>query len=130
MPHVPLKVLRGQQDEEDVQDQLYERFQAPPGTTTEDDNNDRDDNEGSDISDDSGEARERYLGEYTSSLDSGNIDPNNVNNTPEFNTTGSFNYEEANVQVVAQMHDGPNSDVTSYDYLSNDDKVPLLPNEH
>ena len=34
MPHVPLKVLRGQQDEEDIQDQYYKRFQAP-GTTTE-----------------------------------------------------------------------------------------------
>ena len=35
MPHILLKVLRGQQDEEDLQDQLFERFQAPPGTSTE-----------------------------------------------------------------------------------------------
>ena len=35
MPHVPLKVLRGEQDKEDIQDQYYERFQAPPGTSTE-----------------------------------------------------------------------------------------------
>ena len=38
MPHVPLKVLRGQQDEEDIQDQYYERFQAP-GTSTEEEAN-------------------------------------------------------------------------------------------
>ena len=35
MPHVPLKVLRGQRDEEDIQDQYYDKFQAPPGTSTE-----------------------------------------------------------------------------------------------
>ena len=39
MPHVSLKVLRGEQDEEDVQDKYFERFKPPPTTTDEDDDN-------------------------------------------------------------------------------------------
>ena len=39
MPHVPLKVRRGEEDKEDPQDKLFERFQAP-ATTTEDDDDD------------------------------------------------------------------------------------------
>ena len=35
MPHVPLKVLRGEDDKEDVRDRYHERFQAPDTTTEE-----------------------------------------------------------------------------------------------
>ena len=41
MPHVPLKVLRGEEDQEDPQDKLFERFQAPTTTTEDDDDDDR-----------------------------------------------------------------------------------------
>ena len=83
MPHVPLKVLRGQQDEEDIQDQYYERFQAP-GTTTEDDNNDKDDDDDSlrsglskedgttDMGEDSDQSMDRYLGWHTDSVNGAN----------------------------------------------------------
>ena len=35
LPRTPLKVLRGEKDEEDIRDKYHERFQAP-GTSTED----------------------------------------------------------------------------------------------
>ena len=148
MPHVPLKVLRGQQDEEDIRDQYYERFQAPGTTTEEEAERPADDDSVAshlshdDITTDKGEVSEegmeRYLGRHTSAMHDANpvgndfgenqIDINE--NAPQYDTTGSVNLEAADVQVVAQMHHVPNTDLTSNDSLSNDDSAPLLPNEH
>ena len=150
MPHVPLKVLRGQQDEEDVQDQYYERFQAPPGTTSEEEVERAADDSGTslsshegittDVGDVSDEGMERYLGRHTGPMHSvnqvGDDFGENLNfqneNAPEYDTTGSINQEAADVQVVAQMHHPPNTDVTSDNSKdqSNDDKAPLLSNVH
>ena len=152
MPHVPLKVLRGQQDEEDIQDQYYERFQAPPGTSTEeeaeraaaDDSTSHSSHEDitTDVGEVSEEGMERYLGRHPGAMhgvnqvddDFGEIQNDQNENAPQYDTTGSVNLEAADVQVVAQMHHVPSTDVTSNDSvdlnLSNDDRAPLLPNEH
>ena len=147
MPHVPLKVLRGQQDEEDIQDQYYERFQAP-GTTTEDDNNDKDDDDDSlrsglskedgttDMGEDSYESMDRYLGWHTDSVNGANPfgndsnawgenTPNSLRNILEYNTVESVNNEGTHVQVVTGVHGLTNTDVAS-----NDETAPLLNNEH
>ena len=107
MPHVPLKVRRGQQDEEDIQDQYYDRFQAP-GISTE-------------------EEAERAAADN----DSRTSHSSHEDITTDVDTTGSINQGAAGVQVVAQVHRLPSTDVTSNDSveLSNDDRAPLLPNE-
>ena len=144
MPHVPLKVLRGQQDEEDIQDQHYERFQAPPGTSTEEEaeraaaNDSRTSHSSheditTDVGEVSEEGMERYLGRHTGAMHGANQVDNDFGqneNVPQYDTTGSINQEAADLQVVAQMHHVPNTDVTSSDSLSNDDRAPLLPKEH
>ena len=150
MPHVPLKVLRGQQDEEDIQDQYHERFQAP-GTTTEDDKNDKDDDNSrsslsneditTDMGEDSDQSMERYLGLHTDSVNGANPFGNDfneggqnsrddLNNTLEYGTMENVSNER--VQVFAGIHHLPNTDVTSNDSvdLSNDETAPLLPNVH
>ena len=135
MPHVPLKVLRGQQDEEDVQDQLYERFQAP-GTTTEEDNNGKDDDDSlrSSLCEDSEESIKGYPGWHTDSVNSANPfdddsnegDQNVQNNTLDYDEQESVDNAATNVQVEAAVHGSPNANVTSNDSLSNDDTTPLL----
>ena len=206
MPHVPLKVLRGQQDEED---QYYERFQAPPGTSTEEEAERAADNDSgtshssdedttTDVGEVSEEGMARYLGRHPGAMhganqvddDFGEIQNDQNENAPQYDTTESVNLEAADVQVVAQMHHLPSTsrfdsvdlsnganqadddfgeiqndqnenapqydttgrvnleaadvqavaqihrlastDVTSNDSvdLSNDDRAPLLPNEH
>ena len=139
LPHVPLKVLRGEQDQEDIQDTYYERFQAP-GTTTEDAEDDEDTDDDSRISNDdvatdigevSEEGVERYLGKHTDSFDTvmqlnnENQDHQNKNtqDNPEYDTTGSIYHETAEVEAVAQVHHLPDSYVTS-----NDDTENLLTN--
>ena len=150
MPHVPLKVLRGQQDEEDIQDQHYERFQAP-GTSTEEEAERAADNDSrtsdssheditTDVGEDGEEGMERYLGRHPGAMhgvnqvddDFGEIQNNQNENTPQYDTTGSVNLEAADVQAVAQIHRLPSTDVTSNDSLDllNDDREPLLPNEY
>ena len=140
LPHVPLKVLRGEQDGEDVRDKYHERFQAP-GTTTEDAEDDSDTDDESKTSNDDmatiGEAGEegmaRYLGGRASSVDSviqldneiQNHQNKNTQGNPEYDTTGSINTEAADMQAVAQVHHLPDSDVTS-----NDDTARLLTNMH
>ena len=64
--------------------------------------------------------------------DFGEIQKYENENAPQYDKTGSVNLEAADVQVVAQMHHLPSADVTSNDSvdLSNDDRAPLLPNEH
>ena len=145
LPRTPLKDLRGEQDEEDLQEQYYNRFQAP-GTTTEDAEDDRDIDDESrrsslshegiptDIGEASEEGGARYLG---SSLDTENNPPNapeyqpkyqpqippNAPNVQEHDTTGSINLEAEDVQVVAHVHHLPDSDEVSYD-----DTAPLLNN--
>ena len=140
MPHVPLKVLRGEQEQEDVRDQHYERFKAP-GTTTEDAEDDKDTDDDPRTSNDDmatiGEAdeggRERYLGGATGSIDSviqfdneiQNHQNQNTQENPDYDTTGSVNHESDEVRAAAQVHHLPDSDVTS-----NDDAAPLLTNMH
>ena len=150
MPHVPLKVLRGQQDEEDIWDKYHERFQAPGTTAEEEAERATDDESGTshssheDTPTDEGEVSEegmaRYLGRHTGAMHGANQVGNDLGenqdfqneNTLQYDTTGSINQEAADVNVVAQVHRLPSTDVTSNDSvdLSNDDKAPLLPNEH
>ena len=138
MPHVPLKVLRGQQDEEDLQDQLYERFVPPTTTTaTEDDNNDDNDNDDNsvrsrssfdDIGNVSDDGMKRYLGEHTDSLHStsqsntaswesvGDFHSNKRKSTG-YQTTGSVSHEAIELQAFADVHQPPNTD-TDTDNIS------------
>ena len=134
MPHVPLKVLRGDQEQEDVQDQHFERFQAP-GTTTEDTEDDKDTDDDcrtsndqvADLGETSEEGRERYLSEPTGSIDNvvqfDNDIPNHQNNNrnSEYNTIGSVNDGTSVVAAVAQVH--------QHD-TENNDTAPLLANMH
>ena len=129
MQHVPLKVLRGQQDEEDIHDQYHERFRAP-GTATEDDNNDKDVDDDSlrsrlsnedgttDMDKDSDGSIERYLGRHTDSANGAN----------PFGNDSNEGYQ--NVQVVARVHGLISTNVTSNNSLSNDETTPLLNKEH
>ena len=141
LPYTPLKVLRAEPIEEDIQDRYHERFQAP-GTSTEEAEADRDENDDSrrsslshegvtsDIGGVSEEGMERYLG---GSVDTVNDPPNAPEyppNVPEYNTTGSVNVEAADAHVAAQVHRLPDSDATQNDSLSNDDAAPLLANIH
>ena len=138
MPHVPLKVLRGQQDEEDIQDQLYERFQAPPGTTTEEeaeraaaDNESRTSHSShEDITSGVGEVSEEGTGKSGSGLDRsvGSIhsirqsdnasdegaedvhsDHIDLNNTG-YQTTGSVSHEAIELQAFADVHQRPDTE--------------------
>ena len=66
---------------------------------------------------------------HTSSIESENNEPcenqnypNNRDNTPEYDTTGSINHEARDVQVVTQV---PHSDE-----MSHDDAAPLLGNKN
>ena len=84
LPRTPLKVLRGEQDQEDIRDIYHERFQSP-GTTTEDPDDHRDIEDESrrsslsrdyvttDIGEVSDEGRARYLSDIDSDGD-GDID--------------------------------------------------------
>ena len=143
LPRTPLKVLRGEPIQEDIQDLYHERFQAP-GTSTEEAEADRDENEDATTHMDEADEEDmaRYLGGHTDSVDTVNDPPNTPDyppnatkyapNTPEdttnaqeHDTNGSINLEAADVQVAAQVHQLPDSDVTS-----NDDTTPLLGNMH
>ena len=145
MPHVLLKVLRGQKDEED------QNYTVPAGTSTEEEQERAaaDDSTTSHLSDEdittdvgevSEDGMERYLGRHTGVMhganqvdnDFGKIQNDQNENAQQYDTTGSVNVEATDVQVVAQMHHLPSTDVTSNDSvdLSNDDRAPLLPNEH
>ena len=119
MPHVPLKVLRGQQNEEDVQDQYHERFQAP-GTSTEEE---AEKAAHEHVPTDKGEASDRYMGAYTGSIDSMNQSDNASDEGTEdvhsdhidLNTTGyetmeSFSCEAIELQTFAQVHQPPNTE--------------------
>ena len=137
MPHVPLKVLRGQQDEEDIQDQYYQRFQAPPGTSTEEEAeraaaaNDSTTSHSSDEDNttDVGEVSEEGTGRSGSGLDRlvGSIhsirqsdnasdegsedvhsDHIDLSNTG-YQTTGSVSHEAIELQAFAAVHQRPNT---------------------
>ena len=66
LPRNPLKVLRGEQDEEDLQDKYYERFVQPTTTTTATE----DENITTDIGEVSEDGMGRYLGGHASSIGS------------------------------------------------------------
>ena len=113
MPHVPLKVLRGQQDEEDIQDQYYERFQAP-GTSTEEEANAlrRSSSSHWDSTTDIGNVSESVgsihsisesdnaSGEGSEDVHSDHIDLNNTG----YQTTGSVSHEAIELQAFADVH--------------------------
>ena len=113
LPHTPLKVQRGEKDEEDIRDKYRERFQAP-GTSTEDAEDYRDiddefrrsslshDYVRTDIGEVSDEGVERYLGRDTSSIESIGNDShknqdnaNNVHNALKHDPNGSVYLESA-----------------------------------
>ena len=142
MPHVPLKVLRGEEDKEDVQDKYFDKFQAP-GTSTEDAEDIDDDSRTSSLSCDNviiGEAGEegmaRHMGECTGSVESvtwpgfQNYQSEKTQENPECNTTESANDETVYAEVVAQVHRVPSRNETKTDSLLNDDTAPLLTNVH
>ena len=119
MPHVPLKVLRDQQDQEDIQDQYHERFQAP-GTTTEEE---AEKAAHAHVTADKVEASDRYMGAYTGSIDSMNQSDNASDEGTEdvhsdhidLNTTGyqtmeSFSCKAIELQTFAQVCQPPNTD--------------------
>ena len=93
LPKTPLKVSRGEQEQEDIRDQYHQRFQAP-GTTTEDAEDGKDIDDESrrsslshdDVTTDIGEVSEeggaRYLGRATGSIESANNDPHEIQNYP------------------------------------------------
>ena len=141
MPHVPLKVLRGQQDEED------QNYTVPPGTSTEeeaeraaaDDSTSHSSHEDitTDVGEVSEEGMERYPGRHTGAMHGANqvddhfgeIQIYQNESTSEYDTTGSVNHQASQVQVAAQVHHMPNRDESEDDSLSNDDRAPLLPKE-
>ena len=120
MPHVPLKVLRGQQDEEDIQDQYYERFQAPPGTSTEEEANAlrRSSSSHWDSTTDIGNVSESVgsihsIRQSDNASDEGSEDVRSdhidLNNTG-YQTTGSVSHEAIELQAFADIHRPPNTD--------------------
>ena len=127
MPHVPLKVLRGQQDEEDIQDKYYERFQAPPGTSTEEEEANAWRGSSSshwDSTTDIGNVSESLgsihsISESNNASDEGSEDvPSDhvdlgLNNTG-YQTTGSVSHEAIELQAFADVHQLPyiDSDTT------------------
>ena len=144
MPHVPLKVLRGEKNEDDFQDHHYERFQAPGTATEEEEEKVTDYDSRSSVSEEdattdmgelSDEGMGRYLGRHTGPMygvnqvddDFSKIQNYLNENAPQYDTTGSINQEAAD---VIQMHHLPNRDVTSNDSLSNEHRAPLLNDEH
>ena len=118
MPHVPLKVLRGQQDEEDIQDQYYERFQAPGTTTEEEVNALRSSFSHGDSTTDIGNVSESVgsihsISESDNASDEGSEDvPSNhidLSNTG-YQTTGSVSHEAIELQVFTQVHLPPDTE--------------------
>ena len=148
LPRTPLKVLRGDQDEEDLQDKYYKRFVQPSTTTTA--------TEDGNITTDIGEVSEdsvgRYMGRHTSSIGSisqangileevgGGVHPNYKINTGN-QTVSSNSHEAIEMQVLKQVQlphqsgdiddDGPlTDDTTSYvsNALSTDDAASYVSN--
>ena len=122
LPRTPLKVLRGEKDEEDIMDKYYERFKAPTSTSEDDDNSDGYSTRSSLPRDDTGEVSDegmaRYLG---SSLESINpIDDvrdkrvkKHQRNNRDDQTTSSISHEAIEMQVLAQVHHPPDTDTNS-----------------
>ena len=119
MPHVPLKVLRGEQDKEDIQDQYYERFQAPPGTSTEEEANAlrRSSSSHWDSTTDIGNASES-VGSIHSISESDNASDERAEDVPSdhidlsntgYQTTGSVSHEAIELQGFSQVHQPPNT---------------------
>ena len=143
LPHVPLKVLRGEKDQEDVWDRYHERFQDP-GSTTEDAEDDKvtdDDSRrrslsSNDVSTDIGEVSEegraRYLGGNTSSIGSinqadGTLDEwaevvhNDQRNNTGDQITNSMISEAIEMQVFKQVQIPPDTgDIDDDGPLTND----------
>ena len=119
MPHVPLKVLRGQQDEEDIQDKYHERFQAP-GTSTEEEANASMGSSSShgDSTTDIGNVSES-VGSIHSISESDNASDERAEDVPSdhidlsntgYQTTGSVSHEAIELQAFADVHQLPNTE--------------------
>ena len=138
MPHVPLKVLRGEEDQEDPKDKLFERFQAPTTTTaTEDEDNESrrssllHDHVTTDIGEGSDEGMERYLGRHSGSIDSMNQSDNvsqeearNIDNTG-YQATGSVSHEAIELQAIVQVHQPPKTGYDSSDVSGESNSIEL-----
>ena len=133
MPHVPLKVLRGEQDKEDIQDQYYERFQAPPGTSTEEEANAlrRSSSSHWDSTTDIGNVSESVgsilsISESNNASDEGSEDvPSDhidLNNTG-YQTTGSVSHEAIELQAFADIHRPPNTESDTTNNTDNADNT-------
>ena len=127
LPRTPLKVLRGEKDEEDIRDKYHERFYAP-GTSTEDAEDCRDIDDESrrsslsrdyimtDIDEVSEEGDARYLGRDTSSIESidndshkNQGDPNNVHNALKHDPNGSVHLQSVDSDNKNDKDDDSNS---------------------
>ena len=120
MPHVPLKVLRGQQDEEDVQDQYYERFQAPLGTSREEEANAlrRSSSSHGYSTTDIGNVSESVgsihsISDYDNASDKGAKDVHSDHidlSNSGYQSTGSVSHEAIELKAFSDVHQPPNTD--------------------
>ena len=120
LPHEPLKVLRGEPDEEDEQDRLFARFQAPPGTTTEEENENIDsDHDDDDVTSDTGDVSDDVVDD---------VMERHVGNRQRLQDGVLQDFNEQ-VAAVAQVHHLPTNDdvMNSDDALPSDDTAALLP---
>ena len=125
MPHVPLKVLKGEQDQEDVQDKYFERFKPPPTTTDEDD----DDSDSDDISDGNSEDENSDTAQLLNNGGGAILERDTNRNAnsaesliqPNYDTTGSMSQEAIEMQAVAQVHFVPNIPSIDDEEESDDD---------
>ena len=123
----PLKVLRGEKDEEDIMDKYYERFVPPTTTTTATE----DENVTTDIGNVSDEGMERYLGGHTGSV--GSISQSNGTigegvegaQNDQVNNTGdqTVSHEAIEMQIFKQVQKPRDTDAPLTDdaisYVSN-----------
>ena len=132
LPRTPLKVLRGEKDEEDIMDKYYERFKAPTSTSEDDDNNDSIDGYSARSSlprdNTGGVSEERVVGYLGSSLESINpiddVGDKRVKkyqrNNRDNQSTSSISHEAIEMQVLAQVHHPPDTDSSDEDATGRD----------
>ena len=122
LPYVPLKVLRGEQDEEDIQDKYHARF-VPPTTTTENEEangstdgySNRSSLQVDDIGNVSDEGMERYLGRdssINSSVSQISVPLDEMRKNIQRNSAGdqSMSHEAIEMQVFEQVQLPPDTD--------------------
>ena len=132
LPRTPLKVLKGEKDEEDIMDKYYERFKAPTSTSEDDDNDNSTDGYSTRSSlprDETGDVSEEWMARYLgSSLESINpIDDvgykqtrKHQRNNRDNQSTSSISHEAIEMQVLAQVHHPPDTDSSDDDATRKD----------